>query len=287
MKRLAVAGMLLVILGRYASAADVFLPIPVKAAPVQAAYDWTGFYVGGHVAYSLGHAHSTLSDPNPITEGNSFGSPYGGLQAGYNYVLPSRLFLGAEADITFPDFLENGAIFGGGTAKGTSVTNRIDYVGTFRGRFGYALDHWLVYGTGGFAWSQARFIENPGIVNDEDKVIRTRMGWALGFGAEVAIAPAWSVRFEYLYDRFGSVGGVFQSGTAYQSAFDIQMLRIGLAASSAPRSPTQRGVRAVIRGRSPPAAGMSMANSHSLSRAIPRSARHTKVQTASSAGPSA
>jgi high affinity Mn2+ porin len=229
MKRLAVAGMLLVILGRYASAADVFLPIPVKAAPVQAAYDWTGFYVGGHVAYSLGHAHSTLSDPNPITEGNSFGSPYGGLQAGYNYVLPSRLFLGAEADITFPDFLENGAIFGGGTAKGTSVTDRIDYIGTFRGRFGYAFDHWLVYGTGGFAWSQARFSESPGLVNDEDKVIRTRMGWALGLGAEVAIARAWSARIEYLYDRLGSVAGVFPSGTAYQSAFDIQTLRLGLS----------------------------------------------------------
>jgi high affinity Mn2+ porin len=54
------------------------------------------------------------------------------------------------------------------------------------------------------------------------------MGWALGFGAEVAIAPAWSVRFEYLYDRFGSVGGIFPSSTAYQSAFDIQTLRMGL-----------------------------------------------------------
>jgi len=207
MKKFAIAGvfvgMALALLGRYACASDGFLLLPVKAVPVQAAYDWTGFYVGGHVAYGLGHAHSTLSEPNPISKRNSFGSLYGGLQAGYNYVLPSRLYLGAEADITFPDFLENGEIFGGSTVKGTSVTDRIDYVGTFRGRFGYALDHWLVYGTGGFAWSQARFIENPGIVNDEDKVIRTRMGWALGFGAEVAIAPAWSVRFEYLYDRFG------------------------------------------------------------------------------------
>lgn len=79
MKRLVIAGMSLVILGRYASAADIFLPIPIKAAPVQAAYDWTGFYVGGHIAYSLGHAHSTLSEPNPVLERNSFGSLYGGL----------------------------------------------------------------------------------------------------------------------------------------------------------------------------------------------------------------
>ncbi len=174
-------------------------------------------------------AHSILSDPKQTVERNSFSSLYGGLQAGYNYVLPSRLFLGAEADITFPDFLENGEIFGGGTAKGTSVTDRIDYVGTLRGRFGYAFDHWRLYGTGGFAWSQARFSESPGLVNDEDKVIRTRMGWALGFGAEVVIAAAWSMRFEYLYDRLGSVTGVFPSGTAYQSAFNVQTLRLGLS----------------------------------------------------------
>ncbi len=80
-----IVGVPLAVLGRYASAADVFLPNSVKAAPVQAAPDWTGFYVGGHVAYSLGHAHSTLSDPNQTVERNSFSSLYGGLQAGYNF----------------------------------------------------------------------------------------------------------------------------------------------------------------------------------------------------------
>jgi high affinity Mn2+ porin len=36
------------------------------------------------------------------------------------------------------------------------------------------------------------------------------------------------VRVEYLYDRFGSVAGVFPSSTGYQSVFDIQTLRLGL-----------------------------------------------------------
>ena len=134
-------------------------PIPF-AAP--SAYDWTGFYAGGHVAYSFGRATSTLSNPNPTVVGNPFGSQYGGLQGGYNYVFPSRLLLGAEADITFPYFFENGTIFTGGTAQGTTVTDEIDYIATLRGRFGYALDRWLIYGTGGFAWSQARFGENSG-----------------------------------------------------------------------------------------------------------------------------
>ena len=195
---------------------------------LQPRFDWSGWYVGGHVAYSMGRANSTLSDPDPATLGNSFSSLYGGLQAGYNYVLPSHLLLGIEADVTFPNFFENGAIFTAGTIQGTTVTDQIDYIATLRGRFGYAFDHWLIYGTGGLAWSQARFGETPGIASNEDKILLTRTGWALGLGAEVAIAPNWTARIEYLYDRFGTVAGVFPSGTSYQSVFDIQMLRLGL-----------------------------------------------------------
>jgi high affinity Mn2+ porin len=204
-------------------------------------FDWAGWYVGGHAAYSIGRASSTLSDPNPDLVGNSFSSPYGGLQAGYNYVLPSRLMVGAEADVTFPNFFEDGAIFTGGTAQGTTVTDQIDYIATLRGRFGYAFDHWLIYGTGGLAWSQARFGETPGVATTEDKILLTRVGSAFGIGAEVAIAPDWTARIEYLYDRFGSVAGVFPSGNAYQSTFDIESLRLGLnykLGTSGPDVPT-------------------------------------------------
>src|SRR5271170_187740 len=213
-----------------AGAADSM--VLTKAAPsvnaVPAAFDWSGFYAGGHVAYGQGGASSTLSNPNPSGVGNSFGSLYGGLQAGYNYVLPSRLLLGLEADISFPNFFEDGTIFTAGTAAGTTVTDQIDYIATLRGRLGYAFDHWLIYGTGGLAWSQARFGETPGVASAEDKILLTRSGWTLGLGAEVAIASNWTARIEYLYDDFGTVAGVFPSGTSYQSLFDIQTLRLGL-----------------------------------------------------------
>ncbi len=128
-----------------AHAGDAGGQMPLKAPPALAPYyDWTGFYVGGHVAYSLGRVNSTLSDPDPTASSNSFGSLYGGVQAGYNYVLPSQLLLGIETDITFPQFFENGLIFTGETTQGTTVTDQIDYVATLRGRFGYAFDHWLI-----------------------------------------------------------------------------------------------------------------------------------------------
>ena len=219
---------ILVALAGSAGAVDGVMPTKAAPIPYAGAFDWTGFYVGGHVAYSLGRATSTLSDPDATVFSNGFSSLYGGVQGGYNYIFPSRVLLGAEADITFPNFYENGATFRGGTAQGTTVTDQIDYIATLRGRFGYAFDHWLIYGTGGFAWSQARFGETPGIANDGDKILLTRTGWALGLGAEVAIAPDWTARIEYLYDRFGTVAGVFPSSTAYQSAFDMHTLRLGL-----------------------------------------------------------
>ncbi len=231
MRGLFVAGVALITLAGRVHAADLSDAMPVKAPPVPPPvpyYDWTGFYVGGHVAYSLGRATSTLSDPDPTVFSNAVSSLYGGVQAGYNYVFPSRLLLGAEADITFPNFLKDGSIFMGVTPKGTVVADQIDYIATLRSRFGYAFDHWLIYGTGGFAWSQARFGETPGIISNEDKILLTRTGWALGLGAEVAIAPDWTARLEYLYDRFGTVAGTFPSGTSYQSVFDIQTLRLGL-----------------------------------------------------------
>ncbi len=231
MRGLFVAGIALFALAGHAHAAELSGATPAKApsAPPPAPdYDWTGFYVGGHVAYGMGGGTSTLSDPGPTVFSDAFSSLYGGVQGGYNYVFPSRLLLGAEADITFPYFYQDGAIFTGQTPAGTTVSDQIDYIGTLRGRFGYAFDHWLIYGTGGFAWSQARFGETPGAASDEDKILLTRTGWALGLGAEVAIAPAWTARIEYLYDRFGTVAGVFPLGTAYQSAFDIGMLRLGL-----------------------------------------------------------
>jgi len=221
--RLAVATALSVAASAAAVAmAEDTMPTQAPASPyTNPAYNWTGFYVGGHFTDTFGRVTSTLSDPETVVSKNAFSNAFGGMQAGYNYMLPSRLMFGAEVDVTFPNFLENGNIFSRATPQGTTITDQIDDIITLRARFGYAFDQWLIYGTGGFAWSQARFGETPGVVLYEDKLFNTRTGWALGLGTEVAIAPQWTARFEYLYDHFDSVAGVFPSGNAYGSVFDI------------------------------------------------------------------
>ncbi|HTE92098.1 MAG TPA: outer membrane beta-barrel protein, partial [Bradyrhizobium sp.] len=185
------------------AAADVPISMPVKAPPIQSVFDWTGFYLGGHLGYGRGHATGSLTDSVPTGSSNSFGSLFGGVQLGYNHLLKSGFLAGVESDLSFPNFLSaDDVVRTNMTARG-NLAEKIDYVGRLRGRVGYAFDNWLVYGTGGFAWSQARFIETSDLTGDEDKALRTRGGWVLGAGAEVAIAPDWSARLEYLYDSFG------------------------------------------------------------------------------------
>jgi high affinity Mn2+ porin len=201
--------------------------MPLKAPPA-ARYDWSGAYFGGFVGYGRGHADTVLFNPDPSAATNSFGSLFGGMQAGYNLVLPSRALIGIEVDAAFANFLGADDTVAFRTVPPIDDAHRTDAIGTVRGRVGYTFDHWLLYATGGFAWTRARFQETPGLVRDQDIVLRLAPGWALGVGAEVAVAPQWSIKFEYLYSQFAGMSASFPSGTRYDSSFDLHMLRLGL-----------------------------------------------------------
>ena len=202
-------------------------PNRVTGSASVSAYDWSGFYLGGHMGYGRGHVGSTVFDPDAAPFALSFGSLFVGLQGGYNFVFPSRVFIGVEGDMSFANFYSDSRIATRSTSR-SIVTDDIDYIGRVRGRLGYAFDRWLIYGTGGFSWSQSRVLESPGAVRDEDKVLSTRTGWVVGGGAELAMAPQWSARLEYLYDQYGGISATFPSGTRYKSAFNLQTLRLGL-----------------------------------------------------------
>jgi high affinity Mn2+ porin len=232
MKKNLIVSVAVAVLGLNSSgmAADAPVRMPVKAPDNPTYYDWTGLYVGGHVGYSRGNAQVTLTDPSsPATNfGSPFGSLTGGVQLGYNYILPSRILLGIEADMSFPNFLAADPAAWSRTTLVADTSEKIDYMGTLRGRFGYAFPHWMIYATGGFAWSQGRFLQNPGVTDDIDKTLHLHSGWALGVGAEVAISSSWTARLEYLYLNFGYAEVLFPSGTVAGSSFDIQSVRVGL-----------------------------------------------------------
>ena len=219
--------------GITAQAAEVSQPwgqLVLKApAPATSQFDWTGFYVGGHVGYARGTARVKIVDDDLDTFKSRFGSLTGGLQGGYNYVLPSRLLLGVEADMSFLNFLAADEVAWFRTTPDTDIAERIDYMGTVRARVGYAFDYSMIYATGGFAWAQGRFLQTPGAVDDIDKLLHMHTGWAAGFGGEVPIAPMWIARLEYLYRNFGHAEVTFPSGTTAGSSYDLHTIRAGLS----------------------------------------------------------
>jgi hypothetical protein len=119
------------------------------------------------------------------------------------------------------------------------------------------LGQFVANGTGGFATAQARYLETPGLILPQDKFLRQHVGWSAGAGAEFALAPDWTARIEYLYDRFNRTSGTFPSGAAVTSDFDLHTLRLGLnhffhpaEASAPPRADGKAasGVPAVASG---------------------------------------
>ena len=205
---------------------------PVTApisAPVTSGSGWNGWNVGGQIGYSQGNARAIVSDPGSTGSTNEFGRLDGGLHVGYNDALTSRLVLGADADISFPDFFEDGAVSPGTMAHGSNVSEKIDFVSTLRGRVGYASARWLIYATGGFALSGARFIDSSASSNNQDKSLRP--GSALGAGAAFAFAPGWTVSVEYSYDQFGQEGVTFPSGTSVRFKPDVHEVRVGFSRS--------------------------------------------------------
>ena len=212
-------------LGSPAMAADM----PLKAPHLRPAFDWSGFYIGGHTGYGRGSSSATLSDPLPVsTTGSIFSGVIGGVQGGYNVQLPSGLLLGVEADMTFPNYIISNKIVSTLTGAHSEVVEALDYAGTVRGRIGYASGHWLVYATGGFAFAGERFINTPDVGGTDQKHINVRPGWAAGAGVEYAFAPHWSVKLEYLYSQFDRANIRFPSGAEHTSTLDFQQIRIGL-----------------------------------------------------------
>ena len=210
----------------------------VHAADVQSAqttsdrpyynYNWTGFYLGGHVGYGRAFGDISVHDPVAMNTSPSLGSLFGGLQFGYNYVLPSRVMIGIETDFSMPNAYPSDAQVWRGTTPRSVLVEQLDYIATLRGRFGYAFDKTLLYATGGFAVSSSHFGRIDPNSGDEQLQPGLRTGWVVGGGIEYAFQQNWNARVEYLYSSFGSAGTTFANGAQYASSFDTQIVRLGL-----------------------------------------------------------
>lgn len=205
----------------FKDAEPVFSPVPL----------WQGFYLGLHAGYVHTDIDGTLAIspsgnlgiPNPDQTLEDDGFLAGG-QIGYNFQRGTWVF-GLEGDIAYAgiDASETYSTitFGNCCSFDKHHEFEIEYLGTLRGRLGYASGNLLAYVTGGFAWAEVHgsltvtrndvggpsFAELSGASSD-----KTHTGWTLGGGVEAALNDRWSLKAEYLYVDLGEEDYAF-SGT--------------------------------------------------------------------------
>jgi outer membrane immunogenic protein len=204
MKKLLLGAASLIALAAPALAADIpartYTKAPAYTVP-EAVYNWTGFYIGGHLGGAFAGDNSVLGSNARFL---------GGVQGGVDYQFAPNWVIGAEAQYSWLSNNNNGVVFPGGTL----ITSNNNQLGSVTGRLGYAWGPALFYGKGGFAWRDnnnfgvsvagvpAAFTTN-GNHND---------GYTVGAGLEYMFAPNWSAKAEYQYYNFGNT--TFTTGPA-------------------------------------------------------------------------
>jgi len=223
------------------------LPIGTSNMGPIRSYDWAGAYVGAELGYATGASNwSVTGAGGPLSgsfdvfrEFDAFegtGSYFEGLEAGYNYVLPSHLVLGVEGDLSFPSDISGSQAVSSVSAGQASYSDTELMSGTARGRVGYAFHNWLLYGTAGIAFSRDQIdrtqlggTAGKAVAGDIDTELLTRWGVTVGAGAEVGLTPRLSAKLEYRFYDFPS-GGVFfaPAGQHYDSDLMLDTLELGL-----------------------------------------------------------
>jgi outer membrane immunogenic protein len=201
-----------------AIAADMsFKTLPPPPAP----FTWTGCYLGGSLGgiwratdkvrigvvdggSGVGAAVTAGAIPTAFDAGG-VGWIAGG-QAGCNYQVANWV-LGIETDFS-----------GGFNASATVTTNvppflsltssvsqDMSWIGTTRGRLGWAWGNVLLYATGGVAYANTSYayaVSGGGTTAVAASDSATQLGWTAGGGLEWGFG-AWSLKGEYLHYDLG------------------------------------------------------------------------------------
>lgn len=184
---------------------------PAYVAPAYA--NWTGFYAGINAGYGFGKSNWDFPAVSPSPKGF-----VGGVTLGYN--LQTGLWLwGLEGDIDYS------GMKGSSDCPGGSCETKNSWLGTARGRFGYAgWNNFLPYLTGGAAFGDIKATAPSGA-----SATKTKVGWTVGGGLEYAMWSNWSVKAEYLYVDLGKFDCGLTCGAASDNvSFKANIVRAGV-----------------------------------------------------------
>ncbi len=100
---------------------------------------------------------------------------------------------------------------------------RNTWLGTARGRVGYAWNRWLPYITAGAAFGS----EKATFAGASES--KTQIGWTAGAGIEYAFLGSWSAKLEYLYADLGKWScSAATCGVASDVKFNTSLVRVGV-----------------------------------------------------------
>lgn len=259
-----------------AQAAD--LPARMAPAPYIAPlpiFTWTGAYFGINAGAAFDNSarfnltgvtagDNGVGSTRPASFKNTDDGFTAGGQIGYNYQFGAGglggfggggVVIGLEADAAYIDAAKNGTYAGlstGGLPSVNTFRSGIDYLGTVRGRLGYAFNQFLIYGTGGFAYGET--FEKASLYTAGNAAqLRyfgshsdMQTGYTYGGGVEYALpttsflnffkSSAVTIKAEYLRYDLGSSSFVAanQVATTTGSAYSVRtktegnIVRVGL-----------------------------------------------------------
>jgi outer membrane immunogenic protein len=203
------------------SAADIPRPAPPPVVAPPAVYNWSGFYIGGHLGGKWAdHDGDIFLDQflgfTPLglaafgNGGNDETAFIGGGQIGFNWQAGGWVF-GVEGDFSATSAERTFVCCGplvppfplSPFVQGDIFSVKNDWQASVRGRLGYAWDRFLVYGTAGVAFANLEatvaLVGVPGIfVSASD----TLTGWTAGGGIEFGLWDNWSLGVEYRFSSF-------------------------------------------------------------------------------------
>jgi outer membrane immunogenic protein len=219
-----------------AAAAD----LPARAAPytkapaMVAVYDWSGFYIGGHIGGGWTDEHASFVgttglplDPVGTAYGANRSGFLGGAQAGYNAQF-QNFVVGIGGDFSWTDSSANTATAASLIPGATSNTlSRTHWYGTVTGRVGYAVNNVLLYAKGGAAFTEEVYGGSTSFggftVGTFNNQTTTRTGYVVGAGLEYGFAPNWTAFVEYNYLDFGSRSyTLLDSSGTFTASFNVK-----------------------------------------------------------------
>jgi len=159
-------------------------------------FSWAGGYAGLHIGYGWADIDARSGPLAGFDQSYSYDSDgfLGGGHVGFNFQKQSIVY-GLEADLDLTDFNKTST----GSLGDTHKTS-IDWMGSIRGRVGFASGRNLYYVTGGWAFADVNIRSESGAISNSD----TLHGWTIGGGMERSISNNMTARLEYRYTDLGA-----------------------------------------------------------------------------------